>query len=59
LHEALQKAYLAAFQAMLEASGGPPEEFIRRRDAQGVAWINAESARLELQHHKREHTGAT
>jgi hypothetical protein len=54
----LQKAYLAAFNAMLEASGGPPEEFIRRRDAQGEAWIDAESARLELHQHKLRHTGA-
>jgi hypothetical protein len=58
-HEALQKLYLTAFSSMLEASGGPPDEFVKFRTAYDEARFDAESARLELQHHKRRHSSAT
>jgi hypothetical protein len=55
-HEALQRAYYTAFDAMLEASGGPVEEFMKRRASQGEAWIEVETARLEFEWHQRSHT---
>ena len=51
--ERLDRAYAAAFDAVIDVSTGSVAEFARLRIAADKAWDDAERVRLELQEHKR------
>jgi len=56
--EDLNRAHIAAFDAMIEATTGPAADFINFKVAANKAFVNAERARLELEQHKRVHVKA-
>lgn len=51
-HDRLNKAYIAAHEA---TAAGPLKPFVRLRTVSNEAWLDAETARFELQRHERGH----
>jgi hypothetical protein len=56
--ELLARAHVAAYDAMIAASGKPTPEFVKLRTIAYEAHIDAESARLQLERHQRTHAKA-
>src|SRR5271168_688450 len=53
----LDRAYILAFQALINSSMGPPAEFARLRTAADDAWLESERIRVGLRKHKQRHVG--
>jgi len=55
--ERLDRAYILAFQALINSCVGSPAEFARLRTAADDAWLESERIRAGLRKHKQRHAG--